>query len=373
MKVKKNESEAFSGSLIGMPPEVPRSVKHEGYRWLWLIIMIVLFLSSVVMAASVGSADLSIADSLKIIVKRVPLLKNFIDTSGIRPVYDKIIFQVRLPRIFMSALTGGGLALVGAVFQGVFRNPLADPHILGISSGAACGATIAVLTGITLNFMGLGVVGVFAFAGALLTMLLVYRIACVGDRLPVINLLLTGTAVSSMLSAVISLLMAMNRSGIEKVYMWTLGSFSSASWMKVSYLSVFVLVCGGILLFFGRELNLLATGEETAESLGVDTVKLKKIIIVTASFLVAAAVSVSGIIGFVGLIVPHCVRLVAGPDHKKVLPFSLFGGAVFMILCDSIARTIIAPSEIPVGVVTSILGAPYFIFLIGRNKEMKAT
>lgn len=335
------------------------------YHFLWAIP--VLFLC-IVLAALVGSANLSILDCIKILLHKIPLIGKYIDISDIKSVYVKIIFEVRLPRIILSALVGGGLALVGAAFQGIFRNFLADPHILGISSGAAIGATIAILTGVHSSFLGLGMIGVFAFIGAMLTILLVYRVALVGNRLPMIHLILTGTAVSSLLSAVISLLMAMNRSGIEKVYMWTLGSFSGASWTKVSYLTVFLLLCGGVLVIYGRELNLFSMGEDTAESLGVNTARIKKIIIVVASFLVAACVSVSGIIGFVGLIIPHCIRLIGGPDNKRLLPFSFFGGGVFMIICDTIARTIIAPSEVPVGVVTSILGAPYFIFLIRKNK-----
>lgn len=331
--------------------------------------LLLLLFFTMILSASVGSAGLSMTDSLKLLLKKIPFISKWIDTSSIKTVYETIMFQVRLPRIVLAALTGGGLALVGAVFQGVFRNPLADPYILGISSGAACGAAIAALTGISLSFLGLSVTGIFAFIGAILTMLLVYRIASVGGRLPAVNLLLAGAAIGSMLSAVITMIMALNRSGIEKVYMWTMGSFSSASWEKAAYLLVFEVLCGGVLLFYGKDLNLLAVGEEAAESMGVDAARLKKIVIVAASFLVAAAVSVSGIIGFAGLIVPHCVKLLAGPDHKKVLPYSLLGGAIFMIFCDTIARTVIAPSELPVGVVTSILGAPYFIMLIAKNKE----
>lgn len=338
-------------------------------HYLLFAIMLFLLLFAIIFSASVGSAGLSMTDSFKLIIKRIPIIGRLIDTSDIKEVYDKIIFKVRFPRILLAGLTGGGLALTGAVFQGVFRNPLAEPYILGISSGAACGAAIAMITGISLNFLGLSVTGIFAFVGAMLTMLLVYNIAGIGAKLQTVNLLLAGAAIGSMLSAFITLIMALNRSGIEKVYMWTMGSFSSAGWEKVLYLFVFTVLCGGVMLFFGKELNLLSMGEEAAKSMGVDTARLVKIIIVSASLLVAAAVSVSGIIGFAGLIVPHCVKMLTGPNHKKILPFSLIGGAIFMILCDTIARTIIAPSELPVGVITSILGAPYFIVLISKNKQ----
>lgn len=340
-----------------------RSIKVHIF---WLAIVLVLV---ILFASSVGSANLSMVDSLKIIMMKIPGLQHFVEGEDYRDVYVKIIWQVRLPRIFMAGICGASLSIVGACFQGIFRNPLADPHILGISSGAAIGATIAMLTGIRLSYLGLGVVGIFAFLGAIITALLVYRLASVGNKLPVVHILLTGTAVNSMLSALISFTMSINREQIEKVYLWTLGSFSSANWSKVLFLSVFAIICSFIIGFYSKELNLIITGEETAESLGVDTASVKRVLIAVSSLMVAACVSVSGIIGFVGLIIPHCIRLICGPQYEKLLPLSCFGGAIFMILCDTLARVIIAPSELPVGVITSLLGAPYFIFLLQRNKR----
>lgn len=348
--------------------ERQQKIKKAGLQYSFLILLCII---SILGAVSVGTVDLSPIDSLKILLSKVPFLKSLVKLEEIKEIYNTIVWEVRLPRVLLSGLTGGGLALVGAVFQGLFRNPLADPHILGVSSGAAIGATIAILSGIQVSFLGLGAIGCLAFLGALITVALVYRFACMGNRVPVVNLLLIGTAISTMLSAIISLLMAMNRNGIEKVYLWTLGSFSAANWQKNGYLSCFLILCGIILIFYAKELNLLVTGEETAQSLGMNPSKVKKKLIVTASLLVAACVSVSGMIGFVGLIIPHCMRIMSGSDHRKLLPYSLFGGAVFMIICDTIARTITAPSELPVGVITSILGAPYFIYLIARNQKKK--
>lgn len=335
----------------------------------WLVVLLII---AIVISASVGSSGISIQDSIKIILNKIPLINKLIDCSDIKDVYFRIIYQVRLPRILLSGLVGGGLAVVGCAFQGLFRNPLADPHILGVSSGAALGATLAMLSGLSFSFAGLGVVGLFAFVGALLTVVLVYFIAGVGRTSSISSVLLTGTAVSTLLSAVVSLLMTFNREQLEKVYMWTLGSFSAASWTKVLFLLIFVTIGSFSLIFYGKELNVILTGEDSALTLGINIKKVKRHIIIWASLLVAACVSVSGIIGFVGLIIPHCIRLISGPNHRRLLPFSIFAGAIFMILCDTIARTIAAPSEIPVGVITAVFGAPYFIFLLYySNKKLK--
>ena len=323
----------------------------------------------ILLSASVGSADLSIEGSLRLLVSKLPFFGKWVDISDLKMVYQTILFQVRLPRILLAGLVGAGLSLTGAVFQGLFRNPLADPHVLGVSSGAAMGATFALLSGIQMNVFGLGAVGICAFLGAMATIVLVYQVACARERRSMVNLLLTGTAISTMLSAGISLMMSLNQEGIEKVYMWTLGSFSSASWTKVGYLAVCLVVCGIGLEILANDLNLLLTGEDAAESMGVDLIRLKKLVIFLASFLVAACVSVSGVIGFVGLIIPHCMRIISGSNYRSLIPFSLVGGAVFMVFCDMAARTVTAPSEIPVGVVTSLIGAPYFIYLIYRNRK----
>lgn len=331
--------------------------------------MLLFFLPLVVfLSASVGAADLSIEGSLRLLFSKIPFFGKWVDISDLKEVYQTILFQVRLPRILLAGLVGAGLSLTGAVFQGLFRNPLADPHVLGVSSGAAVGATFAILAGIQVSFLGLGAVGICAFLGAIITIFFVYRVAGIKERVPVVNLLLTGTAISTMLSAFISLMMSLNREGIEKVYMWTLGSFSSASWTKVAYLAVCLLSSMIGFEILANDLNLLLTGEDAAESMGVDLIRLKKQVVFLASFLVAACVSVSGVIGFVGLIIPHCMRIISGSNYRELLPFSLVGGAVFMVFCDMVARTVTAPSEIPVGVVTSLIGAPYFIYLIYQNR-----
>jgi iron complex transport system permease protein len=349
--------------------KVTKLRKHSKKIFINQTIFILILVLCIAISASIGSSDLSVTGSLKIIASKIPCLGKYIDTSEIDNVYTRIVWQIRMPRILIAGLVGGSLSIVGAAFQGLFRNPLADPHILGISSGAALGATIAMLSGMGFEFLAFGVIGTFAFIGALFTAFTVYRLSCIGNKLSVVNILLTGTTVSIMLSSIISLLMAFNHDKIEKVYLWTMGSFSAATWNKVLFLAIFNVIGCGLILLFSRELDVITTGNDTAESLGVNTAKIKKILLIITSLLVAACVSVSGIIGFVGLVIPHCIRIISGPMHKQLLPLSYIGGAFFMVICDTIARNAAAPSEIPVGVITALFGTPYFIYLLQRNKR----
>lgn len=339
------------------------------FQWIRILVLLLILILAIVFSASFGSAEMSMLDSIKIMFGKIPILGNFIDTSNISTTYEIIVWKVRLPRILLAALVGAVLAMVGTAFQGVFRNSLADPHILGVSAGAALGATVAMLFGISVNIMGLGSIGLFAFVGALLTAFLVYSVAKIGGDVSTTNMLLTGTAMSTMLSAIISLLMTFNNDQISKIYMWTMGSFSSATWEKVW----FILIVGGIgsilLYSFSGKLNIMMLGEEDAKSLGIDTDKTRRNIIIIASLLVAAAVSVSGVIGFVGLIIPHMVRMFVGSNNKAVMPYAFIIGAIFLLACDTIARTVAAPTEIAVGIITSIFGAPYFIMLVLARRK----
>ena len=342
--------------------------KNKKY-YISISILCIFLLLCIGISTSVGSSNVTVLESFKLMLSKVPVFNKIIDTTDIKQVYEVIVWKVRLPRILQASLVGGALSVVGCTFQAIFRNSLADPHILGISSGASLGATLGILSGITLNFFGMGIVSIFAFIGAILTVILVYRVGGLGGRTAVTNLLLTGTAISTMLSSTISLLMIYNREQLEKVYLWTLGSFNAANWSKVIFLGAVSFISVIILFMFGRDLNIILTGDEAASSLGIDTVKIKNILIIISAILVAASVSVSGTIGFVGLIIPHCMRLIVGSDHRILLPFSYFGGAAFMIICDTIARTAAQPTEIPVGVITAFFGAPYFIYLLYRNSK----
>ncbi len=353
-----------------------QKTRQEGARpWLLILLVVLLFLA-MLLALSVGSANIPVGRCLKVVLSKIPILGKHINDAAFEKTDVTVIWSVRFPRICLSALVGGILAIVGAAFQSIFRNPLADPHILGVSSGAALGATIAVLfpslSVAAISFLGLGATGVLAFCGALVAVFIVYHVAKIGGKYSVVNMLLTGTAISTLFSSLISLIMTFHNDQIGRIYMWTMGSFSAANWQRVRFVFVFAVLGLVVLTMVARKLNILALGEEEAECLGINTRRLRRIVIVISSLVVAAAVSVSGIIGFVGLMIPHCVRMITGPDLRKVIPYGFFVGAIFLLVCDTLARTLASPTEIPVGIITSICGAPYFIFLIWRQYRKEA-
>ena len=283
---------------------------------------------------------------------------------GLNSTEETILFSIRLPRIIFAGIVGGALAAAGVVFQGLLRNPLADPYILGISSGAAVGALSALLLGIGFS---LGVSG-SAFLGALFTIVLVYSIARTKTELHSTTLLLAGVIVNAFFSAVIMFLIATaSDKSLHNAMFWLMGDLSLAQWPEI-ILAGFFLIFGFIVIFiYARHLNLIAISEETALQLGVHVERTKIILLLAASLITGIAASVSGIIGFVGLIVPHMMRMLLGSDHRLLLPSSVLFGSAFLIVTDTFARTIIAPAELPVGVITALCGAPYFIYLLRRK------
>jgi iron complex transport system permease protein len=281
---------------------------------------------------------------------------------------SSIILDLRLPRTISGVLVGAALSLAGAVLQALLRNPLADPFVLGISSGAAVGAVLAILVGVGSTFLGNYAVPGAAFGGALLTLLLVYFIARIGGRVPTQTLLLSGVIVSSFFSAIIMFLIsATSNEKIYNVTFWLMGSLEYLASQSLGVMFLYLLVGGGVLFALARDLNLLALGEETASELGVEVERAKRIAFVFASLITGAVVSVSGLIGFVGLVVPHLVRMIWGPDHRFLLPASALMGGILLVIADTVARTIVAPSEIPVGVVTAMGGAPFFVYLLRKK------
>lgn len=319
-------------------------------------------------ASAMGSADITPFDCSKILLSKLPFFGSFVPVTDIKETSQLIVLNIRLPRILLSALIGAALATSGAVFQGIFKNPMADPYVLGVSSGAAVGATIVIVIGISGGLLGYSAITIGAFIGALLTALLVFTISRVGNKTPVVTLLLAGIAVNFFLSAVISTVMAMNKDQMQNIIFWTMGSVATANWTKIVNTGIPVLLGILLMIFFARDLNAMALGDESAKNLGVDAEVLKKRLLVLSSIVTASAVSVSGIIGFVGLVVPHVVRIVSGPDHRTLLPFSVIGGAIFMVIADTLSRMLVAPAEMPLGVITSLFGAPYFLILLYRSK-----
>ncbi len=344
------------------------SIRRKYYQKVFLGGVVILALA-IVAAANLGVAKVSWGQSLMVVLDKLPVVNNLIPMENIDGSSRVIILNLRLPRILLAALVGSGLAVTGAAFQGIFKNPLAEPYVLGISSGAALGAALTMALGVENISFGFGLVTINAFIGAIGTGLLVYNIARVGHRISSITLLLTGTAVNVLLTALISLIMALKREQIERIVMWTMGSVATADWNEVLTVIPVTLGAMAVIYIFAKDLNLLLLGDESAKSLGVEVEKVKKYLLATGALIVAAVVSVSGVIGFVGLIVPHIIRLLFGSDHRAVIPFSALGGAILLLACDTIARTIMPPNEIPVGVITSICGVPFFLTLIYQNKK----
>lgn len=289
--------------------------------------------------------------------------------SGTMYTHDVILFTIRLPRVMMAALVGAGLALSGAVFQGLFRNPMADPYVIGVSSGAALGAVLAILTQ---NLLGLNLtygIPAFAFTLAILTIAIVYRLAQSGGKVPVMTLLLAGIALNSLLSSLVSLCMFFSGSQLHQLVFWLMGSFSGRGWSHIAMFLPYAFIGTLIIFVYTRELNAMLVGEEPAMHLGIEVEKVKYRLLIAAALLTGACVSVSGLIGFAGLIVPHMVRLISGPNHRILLPLVVLTGAIFMVAADMAARVLMAPEELPVGIVTAIVGAPFFIFLLRRQKQ----
>ena len=334
-----------------------------------ILLMSILLVFSIVIFVNVGTANVSISDTFKIILSHIPIINKYIDITDISDSYINIIWKIRLPRVLLGVLVGSSLSVAGAAFQGMFKNPMADPFVIGISSGAALGATLGIVSGLSINILGMSSITIFAFLGALLSVFLVYNIARVNQKIPITTLLLSGVAVGQLFTAMMSLIMLLYDNNMQKIIYWTMGGLSAKGWDPVVKLSLPLILSMLALGLFSKELNILLLGEDSAKSMGINVEKTKRYIIILGSFMTALVVSVSGIIGFVGLIIPHSVRLIFGPDYKMLIPSSALMGAIFMIFADSIARTIISPTEIPVGIITALFGAPFFIYLLKNRKS----
>jgi len=326
-----------------------------------------LLLLSMVLGASVGAVSIPPRNVAAILVDRLP---------GIRlsPVWTAdevaIIMHIRLPRVVTAMVVGAALAAAGVIFQGLLRNPMADPYIIGTSGGAGLGATIAfILLPAHVVWHGFTLLSLLAFAGALGAVLLVYHIARVGPRTPIVTLLLAGFALSSVLAATMSFLMLASEPGLRRILLWLMGGLFSSNWDQLAV--VIPIVIAGIAgaCFLASDLNAFLLGEEQAAYLGVEVEQRKLILLTLGSLLTGSAVSISGLIGFVGLVIPHVTRLIFGPDHRLLLPASALVGALFLVLADLVARLILAPAEVPVGIITALIGAPFFIYLLRRSKK----
>lgn len=346
--------------------EVPARMVLPGLSFSrWLATLFALALASLgilVGCLGFGAEDIGVAEILSILRHVFREGWTGVDAAGPAGV---ILLQVRLPRVLLSFMVGGALAAVGVGLQALLRNPLADPYVLGISSGAALGAAVAILLGIGTTVLALSALPLCAFLGGLCSLLIVYRVAVSYGRLPVHTLLLAGVILNAMFSALIMFISSiLDPNRAYGMMFWLMGNLSSPNYPTLAVLAAYLIAGGLVLIGQVRALNLLTLGEDSARALGVEVETVKKVVFVTAALLTGAVVSVSGLIGFVGLVVPHAVRLVIGPDHRLLLPASTLVGGAFLMGADTVARSLLAPAEIPVGVVTALAGGPVFMYLL---------
>ena len=286
-----------------------------------------------------------------------------VSAPDISPAHQSILFSWRLPRVALGALVGACLAMSGAAYQGVFRNPLADPYLLGAAAGAGLGATIAIVSGLR------SLIAISAFIGALIAVALAYGLGRAAGGRSGAAIILAGVAVAAFLTAAQTYLQQRNTDTLREVYVWILGRLSTNGWGDVLTLLPYAVISGVVIFALRRNLDVLAVGDEEAGTLGLPVARIRLLLVVAATLATSAAVAVSGLIGFVGIIVPHLVRLVAGSSYRVVVPLSMVFGAAFLVLTDLGARTILSPAELPIGVVTAFLGAPFFLLVLRRSRR----
>jgi len=311
----------------------------------------------------VGPAGIAVADVVRVLLNHAGA--NF----DVPPTVDAIVWQIRLPRLLLAAAVGASLAFSGAAYQGVFRNPLADPYLLGVASGAGLAGALVIVLDLPLSAGGFSLLPVVSFAGAMGSVLLAYSIARVGGQTPSTTLVLAGVAISSLSVSLISYILILDSRNVSQVLAWLLGSFNGSSWRDLTYVVPYAIPAGILIMLHGRVLNVLQLDEAEASQLGIDVQRTKTVLLIAASLATAAAVSVVGIVGFIGLLAPHIVRMLVGPDYRRLLPVTALVGATLLILADIGARTLVTPGELPVGVVTSFIGAPFFLFLLRRQRR----
>jgi iron complex transport system permease protein len=317
-----------------------------------------------VMALAIGSVSVPFGQIVSLVLHRLHLAEGGSWTT----TQAAVIVQVRLPRVVMACVVGGGLALSGAVMQGIFHNPMADPGLLGVSSGAALGAVLALHLGLAAQHYLL--LPGLAFLGALLAAITVYGMATSGGKTPIATLLLAGIAISSLSVALTSFILSTSREAVlREILFWLMGGLEASTWEHVRLSAPVVLVGAGIMFLFARDLDILLLGEGRALTLGVDTQRCRHILLTVATAITAVVVAFSGTIGFVGLVVPHMLRLLVGPNHHRLLPTSFLGGAIFLLVADLMARTLVRPQELRLGVMTAFVGVPFFLSLLRANRR----
>jgi iron complex transport system permease protein len=327
-------------------------------------VLVVLLAAAWMLAVAVGPAPIPADTAVAVVLERlgVPVARTWPD------VVAAIVLDLRVPRALLAAVVGAGLAGAGAVFQGVLRNPLADPYVIGVSAGAAFGATVA-LTGLAAAGAAVVLVPLLAFAGALGATAVVYGLARRGDDAPVEDLLLAGVAVSAFLGAMVSWLQLSGGGSLQRVIYWLMGGFSGRGWPHVTATAPLVALGLAVAWLYGRELDALLLGDEAARALGVAPAPARRTLVAAGAMMAAAAVAAAGLIGFVGLVVPHLLRLVVGPGHRRLVPAAALGGATLLLVADTAARSALPGGELPVGILTALLGAPFFLAVLLRERR----
>ncbi len=343
-------------------PSVPVHFPHRRRRAYSIIGLVVLLAVIAAFGTTIGSVRIPFLATLQILLSKIPL----VDIAPTWPsTTETIILDIRLPRVILAGIVGAALGAAGATYQGLFRNPLADPYLIGVAQGAALGAII----GFMLPFGGQGLIPILAFTGAVVSVAIVYSLARVGKTLPVTTLILAGVALGALWGSASSYLIITSGDKVQGILFWLMGSFSLSDWSEVRAVIPYVAVGLTVILLYSRSLNIMQLDEEQAQQLGINVEKVKIILLAAATLITAAAVSFVGTIGFVGIIIPHVVRLLWGPDHRLLLPLSVLTGAIFLIIADLVARTLLAPTELPIGVITAICGVPFFLYLLKRRKR----
>jgi len=336
----------------------------EHFSWRTYVLLVAALIAAMLLCICVGSVNIPLADTVTV------LWNSLCGTEIPAGISRSIILNVRLPRVLNVALVGAALSLCGAAMQGLLRNPLADGSTLGVSSGASLGAVLAMALGVTIPGTTHGGTMIMAMLFAFLSLTAILGLAYALDRsLSTNSIILIGVIFSMFASSVISLVISFAQDHIKSITFWTMGSLSGTNLGHTRILTIAVLLCGGVILRYARELNAFAIGEDNARHIGVNVRRVKLIILITVSVLIGVCVSISGTISFVGLVMPHMARMLTGPNHKRLLPSSMFSGAIFLLMADLTARTILRPIELSIGVVTSLVGAVAFVTIFYRTRK----
>ena len=327
-----------------------------------MVVAVALLFVAALASIVTGAADLPVRGVMLEMVGWLP----FVDVdSGFTQLQQDVLWQLRVPRVVIGALVGAALSVAGAAYQGVFRNPLADPYLLGVAAGAGLGATLAIITGLATTLVLPG----SAFAGALVAVLVTYGLAKLGGSgRTTATLVLAGVAVASFFTALQTYVQQTSSDTVREVFAWILGRLGTFGWSEVGLVVPFVFISSVVILAHRRHLDVLSVGEGEAAALGLDVGRVRILVVLAATLATAAAVAVAGLIGFVGIIVPHAIRLMTGASYRAILPLSLVGGAAFLVFADIAARTIVSPAELPIGVITAFVGAPFFAVILARTR-----